>query len=92
MRLLRLTAIMCLLPNTLRNTRHCSKALNLGVPVVAQRLKNPTSIHEDAGSIPGLAQRVKELALLQAVAKVTDAAQIWCGCGCGYSVGWQLQL
>ena len=27
-----------------------------GVPVVAQQVKNPTSIHEDAGQIPGLAQ------------------------------------
>ena len=26
------------------------------VPVVAQQVKNPTSLHEDAGSIPGLAQ------------------------------------
>ena len=25
----------------------------LGVPVVAQRVTNPISIHEDAGSIPG---------------------------------------
>ena len=31
-----------------------------GVPVVAQQVKNPTSIHEDVGSIPGLAQWVKE--------------------------------
>ena len=27
-----------------------------GVPVMAQRLTNPTSIHEDGGSIPGLGQ------------------------------------
>ena len=31
----------------------------LGVPVVAQQVKNPTSICEDADSIPGLAQWLK---------------------------------
>ena len=31
-----------------------------GVPIVAQRVKNLTSIHEDAGSIPDLTQCVKD--------------------------------
>ena len=30
------------------------------VPVVAQRVKNPTSVGENAGSIPGLAQWAKD--------------------------------
>ena len=36
--------------------------------MVAQRVKNLISIHEDIGLIPGLAQWVKDLELPQAVA------------------------
>ena len=45
------------------NTINPSKQKIFEVPVVAQWVKNPTSIHEDTGSIPGLAQWVKDPAL-----------------------------
>ena len=35
---------------------------------MVQHVKNPTSTHEDAGSIPGLSQQIKDLALPQAAA------------------------
>ena len=39
----------------------------MGVPVVAQLVKNPTSIHEDAGSIPGPVRWVMDPVLPQPV-------------------------
>ena len=65
------------------------KAQRLGVPFVAQRVKNLTSIHEDASLIPDLAQWVKGPMWPQATVWVADVAWIWhcCGCGVGHCLG-----
>ena len=59
---------------------------------MTQQVKNPTSIPEDMGWIPGLSQWVKDLALLKAVVQVTDTAWILSCCGCGCDEGQQLKL
>ena len=61
-----------------------------GVPVVAQWVKNSTSIYEDVGLIPGFAQWIKNLTLPQSVVQVADSIRNPCCCDCG--IGRQLQL
>ena len=46
----------------------CAKMMQHGIPYVAQQIKNPISIYEDAGLIPGLIQWVKDPVLLHAMA------------------------
>ena len=46
----------------------------LGVPIVAQWVKNLTSIHKDVGLIPGLTQCVKDPLLPWAVVQVALVA------------------
>ena len=58
---------------------------------MAQWLTNPTRNHEVECSIPGLAQGVKDLALVTVSCGVgRKLAQIPCCCGSG--IGWRLYL
>ena len=50
---------------------------------MTQQVTNPTSIHEDAGLVPGLAQWGKILVFLQSAVQVADVAHSLCCCGCG---------
>ena len=57
---------------------------------MAQWVKSQHSVCEDAGSIPGLAQWIKNPVLPQAEANITDVTKIpHC---CGFGLGQQLQL
>ena len=65
---------------TCRNRRqkiiHIKKRIQLGVPIVAQWLTNPTWNCEAVGLIPGLAQRVKDPVLLWLWCRLVATAPI----------------
>ena len=61
-----------------------------GVPIVAQWVRNPTSIHKDVSSIPGLTQGVKGFSVAVHCGgghrHGSDLVWLWLW------LGWQLQL
>ena len=53
------------------------KVAILGVPIVAQQVKNLTGIHEDKGLIPGLTQWLRIWCCLE----LWHGSQMWLGAG-----------
>ena len=83
--------LLVLWMSQVENIPYC-KVMTSGIPIVAQQVKNPISIHEDTGLIPGLAQWVKDTAFLRAAAELTDVARVWHCCGCGIGPWPRLQF